>query len=142
MYGPIEGSRHDAFMLGESGVLPQLEQIQDHGEVLCVYGDPAYPLRPELMGPFKGVNLNEQQKNFNKAMSEVRVCVEWGFGKIVSLFAFVDFKKNQKLHLQPVGVYFLVATILSNCHTCLYGSETGNFFELEPPTLENYLVHN
>ncbi|XP_070556688.1 uncharacterized protein [Ptychodera flava] len=54
MYGPIEGSRHDAFMLGESGVLPQLEQMQDRGEVLCVYGDPAYPLRPELMGPFKG----------------------------------------------------------------------------------------
>ncbi|XP_070536586.1 uncharacterized protein [Ptychodera flava] len=139
MFGPIEGSRHDAFMLGESEVLPKLEQLQNDGPMMCVYGDPAYPLRPELMGPFKGAHLTPQQQIFNRSMSEVRVCVEWGFAKIITLFAFLDFKKNQKLYLQPVAMYFLVATILTNCHTCLYGSETSTFFDLQPPTLEMYL---
>ncbi|XP_070578741.1 uncharacterized protein [Ptychodera flava] len=128
MFGPIEGSRHDAYMLSESQLLPKLEQVQNGGQVMCVYGDPAYPLRPELMGPFKGAHLTREQHIFNRSMSEVRVCVEWGFGKIISLFAFLDFKKNQKLYLQPVAMYFLVATILTNCHTCLYGSETSTFF--------------
>lgn len=27
LYGPLEGKRHDAFMLGVSGLLPQLERI-------------------------------------------------------------------------------------------------------------------
>ena len=26
------------------------------GQILCIYGDPAYPVRPQLMGPLKGVH--------------------------------------------------------------------------------------
>ena len=49
----------------------------------------------------------------------LNTAVEWGFGKIVQLFAFVNFHKNQKLYLQPVGKYYRVATLLTNCHTCM-----------------------
>ena len=66
-------------------------------------------------------------------MSQVRVSVEWGFGKICQIFAYLDFK--------PVGKYYLVGTILINCHTCLYGSVTSSFFNLEPPPLEVYLTN-
>lgn len=42
-FGPLEGSRHDAYMLAQSGVLRELEQhsFGVNGEVLCIYGDPA-----------------------------------------------------------------------------------------------------
>lgn len=73
-------------------------------------------------------------------MSVNRVVVEWCFGKIVSLFAFVDFKKNQKLYWQPVAKYFKVAAILTNFHTCIYASQISEFFNLTPPLLEEYLV--
>ena len=46
-------------------------------------------------------------------MSKVRTCVERGFGKICQNFAYLDFKKNLKILLQPVGKYYLVACILS-----------------------------
>lgn len=62
--------------------------------------------------------------------------VEWGFGKICQTFAFLDFKKNLKLLLQPIGRYYLVAAILINCHTCLYGSQTSIYFDLDPPSIE------
>ena len=140
MYGPIEGRRHDAAMLAESGILQQLEEfVDERGQPFYVYGDPAYPLRPQLMGPFKGAHLTPQEEEFNKKMSKIRECVEWGFGDIVCQFAFVDFKKNLKLFLQPVAKYYLVATLLTNCRTCLYGNQTSQYFGVDPPELEAYL---
>jgi hypothetical protein len=82
--------------------------------------------------------LTNDEQEFNTPMSQVRESVEWGFGKIIQNFAFLDFKKNLKILMQPVAKYYLVATILTNCHTCLYGSLTGSYFELDPPDLETY----
>jgi hypothetical protein len=72
-------------------------------------------------------------------MSKVRECVEWGFGKVVGTFAFVDFKKNMKLYLQPVGRVYMAAVLMTNIHSCLYGSLTSQFFELDPPDVRQYL---
>ena len=73
-------------------------------------------------------------------MSTIRESVEWGFNKIVQLFGYLDFKKNLKIGMQPVGKYYKVAAILTNCHTCLYGSQTSTFFNCPPPLLEEYIV--
>ena len=142
MYGPVEGCRHDSGMLRESGLCTQLEQLPlaPDGGIYCIYGDPAYPLRPQLLAPFKGANLTEEQQEFNKQMSAVRVSVEWAYAKVVQLFAFVDFKKNLKLLLQPIATYYYVAVLLTNCHTCLRGNETSKLFGVNPPTLEEYLA--
>lgn len=142
MFGPIEGRRHDAGLLRESCLYDQLERhmTTPAGDAYVLYGDPAYPLSTFIITPYHGRVISAQQALFNKKMSAVRTCVEWAFGKILSLFSFLDYKKNQKLYLQPVGKYFLVASILTNCHTCLYGSETGMYFGLEPPTLQEYLA--
>ena len=45
--------------------------------ILCVYGDPAYPLRVHLQGPFKHGVLSPQMEEYNAAMSAVRSSVEW-----------------------------------------------------------------
>lgn len=140
MFGPIEGRRHDAFMLGESGLADKLRRFQKpNGEPYVIYGDPAYGVTRNILAPFRGVHLTDDQQDFNTQMSKVRASVEWGFGKICQNFAFIDFKKNLRILLQPIGKYFLVATILTNCHTCLYGSLTSTYFNLDPPSLETYL---
>ena len=48
LYGPVEERRHDAGMLKESGLLKILQRraVTPTGDILCSYGDPAYPLRP------------------------------------------------------------------------------------------------
>ncbi|GFO21880.1 hypothetical protein PoB_004838500 [Plakobranchus ocellatus] len=117
MFRPMEGRRHDAAMFHESGIMTTLEETMNRpdGTPLCLYGDPAYRLRPHVMKPFMGARLTREQE-FNKDMSSVRISVEWSFGKISNLFAFVDLKKNLKLYLQTVGKIFLVASILANCH--------------------------
>ena len=142
LFGPIEGKRHDSAMLALSGLLPQLQQFShdQNGNILCVYGDPAYPLRRHLQAPFGGANLTAAEKAYNKNMSKVRVSVEWIFGDVLTHFKFNDFKKNLKLGLSPIGKMYKISAILTNAHTSMYSNITENYFDLEPPTLEEYFV--
>ena len=50
-----------------------------------------------LFPPFRGAALTEEQQEFNRQMSSVRVSVEWMFGAIVRQWAFIDFKKSIKV---------------------------------------------
>ncbi len=137
--GPYEGKRHDSTMLYQSGLLPLLEQHAVHnGTPLCLYGDPAYPLGVHLQGPFKDRQLTPGMELFNKSMSSVRVSVEWMFGSICNYFALIDMKKQQKINLSAIGKIYVVSALLQNAHTCLYGNIVSEFFELSPPTLEQY----
>ena len=115
--------------------------IKPNGDPYVVYGDPAYGLSHNILAPFRGAHLTVRQKQFNTRMSKVRTSVEWGFRKICQYFSFLDFKKNLKVLLQPVGKCYLVACILINCHTCLYGSVTSSYFNIDPPNLEKCLTN-
>lgn len=127
-----------AGILRDSHLYEKLEDLNgDHQFVL--YGDPAYPLRPLLMKPYGGAKLTKEQEDFNAAMSTVRQAVEWGFGKVISEFAFLDFKKNQKILLQAVPRMYRVAVLLTNCHACMYGNQVSSYFGVNPPCLFDYL---
>ena len=103
-----------------SGLLPMLEThcITPTGQPLCLYGDPAYPLRVHLQGPFKGAALTAQQQLFNLSMSKVRTAVEWVFGDILEYFSFLDFKRNLKVGLSAVGKMYIICALLRNAHSC------------------------
>lgn len=143
--GPFEGRVHDANMLRQSGLMPQLQDRMNRppaygGGVYSLYGDPAYPTRAHLIAPFRrGEPLTPEEQLFNTQMSAVRQSVEWQFGKIVQQFAFLDFSKDLKILLQPVALLYRVGALLTNCHTCLYGSQTSSYFQCPPPALEQYL---
>ena len=80
-------------MLADSGLLHELElfAFNPAGDPLCVYGDPAYPLRMHVQGPFKHGILTPQMEQYNNKMSAVRSSVEWLFGDVISSFKFNDF---------------------------------------------------
>ena len=140
LYGPVEGRRHDSGMLADSGLLTNLQahSFSPTGRVLCIYGDPAYPLRQHLQAPFRGAVLTPQQIAWNKSMSEVRVSVEWIFGDIVNYFKFLDFKRNLKIRLSAVGKMYIVCALMHNARTCLYGNTTSEYFDVKPPTIFEY----
>lgn len=119
----------------------ELEEKAVFGEERFVlYADQGYAIMELLITPFPGrrEDLQPQQVAFNEAMKVLRIAVEWGFQKIIALFAFVDFKKNQKLLLQDLEGMYKVAAILTNCHTCLYGGQVSTYFNIVPPTLNEY----
>ena len=75
---------------------------------------------------------------FNSAMSPLRASVEWLFGDIANYFKFVDYKKDLKIGLSSVGKMYIVCSLLRNALTCLYGNTTSEFYELDPPDLQDY----
>ena len=138
--GPVEGKRHDSAMLLQSQVLPQLQNhsFDTQGNVLCIYGDPAYPVTRQIQGPFRGGMLTQLQKEWNKSMSQVRISVEWIFGDILNYFKFLDFKKNLKIYLSAVGRMYVTCALLHNARAILYGSTTSKYFGIDPPTIDEY----
>ena len=78
-----------------------------NGEPYVIYGDPAYGLSRNILAPYRGVRLTDDQQEFNSQMSKMRWCVEWGFGKISQLFAFLDFKKTATYWQMLLGGSYL-----------------------------------
>ena len=143
LYGGVPGHRHDSAMLTNSGFLVWMNQQFDvNGLPLSQYGDSAYPLLRHLQVPFKQPpNLNPLQIQYNTAMNACRESIEHTFAKPIQLFSFLDFKKNLKLFLSPIAKLYSVGVILTNCHTCFNGSQVSQYFELDPPSLDEYLVY-
>ena len=89
--------------------------------------------------PFKHARLNADEAHFNTQMSRTRIPNEWGFGKIKGNFAFLDFSKGMEPYKSDIQRLWPVAVILTNCHTCCYGSQTGAHFSVKPPDLFEYV---
>jgi len=137
-----EGRKHDAGMLADSGLLNDLQRyaFSPTGQAMCLYGDPAYPLRIHLQAPFRSAVLTPAMQAFNSSMSTVRESVEWLFGDIVNYFKLMDFNKNLKIGLSSVGKMYIVSALLRNAHTCFNGNQTSDLFNLDPPALQDYFV--
>ena len=79
MFGPVEGRRHDAFMLSVSGLPNKLRAInQPNGQPYVLYGAPAYGLSQNIVSPYRGQQLTQAEHDFNRAMSAVHVSVQSG----------------------------------------------------------------
>ena len=135
-----EGKRHDAGMLRDSGLMDDLENHAHSptGQDMCLYGDPAYPLRVHLQAPFRDARLTPGMEAFNLSMSRVRTSVEWIFGDVIKSFKAMDFKSNLKIGLSTVGKMYIVCALMRNAITCMYGNQTCDYFGLEPPTVNEY----
>ena len=140
MHGPLLGPVHDSPMFDDSGVEQQLRGLTAHdGSQFILYADKAYRLSDLVVTPFRTIGHQPLQQQFNRVMSSIRIPNEWSVGMTEGLFKFNTYPKNLKVLLSPIGVYYLVSTILTNCHTCLHGNEISKYFDLAPPSIEEYL---
>jgi hypothetical protein len=73
----------------------------------------------------------------NLIMSPIRVSIEWSFVKIIARAKHAEFR--QFIQQSPVNRIYNLTVLLANCHTCLYGNQSTMWFEIEAPTLVDYL---
>ena len=127
-------------MVAVSGLYDDLENFAfcPAGREMCLYGEPAYPLRIHLQAPFRVGVLTRQMEIFKEKMSAVRESVELLFADIIDYFKFRDFKKNLRIGLSQVGKIYIVCAILRNALTCLYSSTTAEYFGVDSPSLQDY----
>ena len=123
-----------------SGMMPVLENfsIGRNGERLCIYGDPTDSLRRYFLGPYRGAQIIPDQNEFNKSMSKVRISIEWLSGNVIENFTFSEYRKSEKIGLSSIGNMYLVSALVTNAHTYLYKNHCSNYFDVNPPFLEEY----
>ena len=124
-------------MTGEE-VLLQVNSIFQ----LTIYGDSIYPRLSHLHSSWRHAGATQDQKRENKAYTKVRIMIEWNYGITGSIYSYL--RNHDKLRLLAsniVSKVYTVATILRNCHVCMYGCETSMYFGLtfEDDFLERYM---
>lgn len=140
LFGPEVGRRHDMYLYHAAGTDAMLEGIMwINGKQYVVFGDSGYSVRVFLEIPFEGSNLSATKKSFNKAMSKVRVTVEWLFKEVKLLWSMVDSKRRMRICQAPVGLMYRAAVLLTNLRNCVQPNPISQFFDCAPPTLEEYI---
>ncbi|CAM9211268.1 unnamed protein product [Discosporangium mesarthrocarpum] len=136
--GPAVGRRNDAWLLMESNLNPKVcDALEGLPVQYVVYGDTAYSMLSQVKrGQRETYTITVEEREANKRMSTCRISIGRAFGKVLQLWPFLDFEKNSQLHLQPIAHLCIVGALLTNMHTCLYGSQTGHYFDLNPPGLK------
>ncbi|RPB02765.1 hypothetical protein L873DRAFT_1826563 [Choiromyces venosus 120613-1] len=145
IWGFIDGTLRSICRPEQSGVEEILQdifsEIMEQGR-LFLYGDPAYSLSFGIICPFKNTifhQLTQEEKAFNAKMSGYRSAIEHSFRKVVNLWSFIAFKNGLQIGLSPIGSYYAIAVLLTNLHTCLYGSQISLHFKVIPPSVDSYL---
>lgn len=93
---------------------------------LYLYGDPAYHCSHGVICPFgPRKQISARKRRFNKKLSSHRIAVEHSFGQIFRQWTSLSFKQGLRIGNQAVAAFFLVAVLLSNCHTCMNGNQTS-----------------
>ncbi|KAF7341408.1 hypothetical protein MVEN_01877700 [Mycena venus] len=130
VFSPIEGQMYDETCFKQSGVLEILEkhfwtsETPETHHPLVVYGDPAYTVSTPMCTPYKVASAKPVERLFKEVGQQ---------------FGLLDFAKNQKLLQPPVGLFYLAAIFLCNCHTTLHHPQISQYFRGKPPTLAEYL---
>lgn len=139
--GPFAGSQHDSFLFANSGLYRRLKPALKVGGIQYrIFGDPAYRSSDLLTVGYKGQNLTNGQKEYNKILSGSRVSIEWFFGAVKNNFQIFNILGRLKVGgVRFCGAYFTIAVFLTNLKHCLEGSQGSKYFNISPPRFEEYM---
>lgn len=126
--GPVDGRRHDGHLFELSRINGKLEHLSQRcGVPVHAHGDSAFP------------SQSHTTKGGGWEMNRKRICVEWTIGLVYNKWASLDMSAHNQMYLNRPGAKYLLACLLTNFHTCIYGNETTKYFSCQPPTLESYM---
>ena len=139
MFGPINGNHHDSFMLENSGLIAQLQELfpLPDGAIYQLYGDPAYLQSHLLMGGFCHAwprDSSGMVEHFD--VKGERNCGVWGNAGIIVQWQFHPVWKKK---LFPVAKFYVIGAFLCNAWTCFYGNQTSVYFGCDPLSLAKFL---
>ncbi|XRB21875.1 hypothetical protein RI054_29g117240 [Pseudoscourfieldia marina] len=85
-----------------------------------------------------GGGLSPQRRELNLLASGLRIAAEWGFAYVHANFQWYRAASKQKLGELPLRNVWLAGVILANAFAILKPNQTSKYFDVEPPTLEEY----
>ncbi len=147
MFGPYSFRHNDLELFDDSKINDRIAQVQEGNEVQYFsYGDGIFQCLSHCKSKHAvGVhdNLTPRQIEENAAMTSMRIANEWDYGFTALLWPRVKDKSSNKIRNgENVSMIYFVGTLLRNCRVCLHGSITSQYFNCQPPELEDYFKLN
>lgn len=143
-YWPVEGRRHDLFMLHFLGVDKALQNgLVAGGVKLYVFRDSAYisNIRPWLLSVFPTVFGTSFIRAFNRSNNRLRISVEWNYKDLKQILISTDFERSLRVQNSPEGRLYLVECLLWNIKVFLYSVwQVWSSFDCEYPWIEQYMT--
>lgn len=99
-----------------------------HGLQCFLHSDSGYNARHYLDLPFVGAMLSAQQLAVNSSSGSLRVTVKWMYKEIKLYWFTMDFKNKLHTYENAIALIYLVAMILTNIRTCMYGNTVSQYF--------------
>ena len=141
-FGPRVGADNDHAMQNDSGVGMRLLNAQNGAVNPYICSTDKGLHAQACLVPMHNNAPNTLAENFeNEMISSLRCTNEWDVGRPKSLFKYIDYRKVHFMHLQPIGLFFRVCCIMTNCITILYHNASSEYYHCSPPgNLRSYLI--
>jgi hypothetical protein len=88
---------------------------------------------------FNNMINSDAEEISNQRWSPMRVCNENVISLINNKWKLLDYRKVAMVRRQPLGLYYKLGALLTNCLTCLDQNQIGEYYNIDAPTLEQYL---
>jgi hypothetical protein len=128
VWGPASVRRNDNFTLGKSNILEKLRILQA-----------GQPLKFKIIGDSAYSDDDIIATGGGRGMSAIREQIEWNYKDLKMLWKYLDYKHVLKLRKQPVAKIVFVCMLLRNAHCSIYGNESSEYFNITPPSFEEWL---
>ena len=136
---PFTGNRHDGAMWAAMGVYRKLRRLRRAARGFWViFGDTAFPAS-EHCHKMLAAASEAWQRSYNLAMAKLRISAEWMFKDMGQHWNRLHQSKTQKLCGMNVGGRIQLAALLWNCKNSLHGSQTSQYFGVQPMDLRAVL---
>ena len=155
----LPGSVHDARVFSNSllsnklrdGSIPQCSKTNVPGEpavLMCLLGDPAYPLLPYIIKEFSNGGKNYEEQFFGYRLSSARMVIEWAFSCLKARFGCLNRNMDFNLKDLPNVIYacFVLHNFCKIHKELIYQSDVSNALkndvQSQPQTRGNYKIKN
>jgi hypothetical protein len=154
LFGCVPGSASDLNMWADSNLEPRLGRFHDMceeklGLQTFVLADGIFSNSTNILTPYtkrtrngSKISTDVSKRMFGYFLSRARIGAEWGNKDVLTNFASLVFKPQQKiLHSDPEKCY-PVAVLLCNVIKCASRGtqQFETYFKVAPPTLDEYLA--
>ena len=131
VFGPLSARSNDLTALGKSCIEDLLRALfEEMGNLFyLLFGDSAFV-------PCDVMATNETYPG--RGMCSVREPIEWSYKDVKTLWKYCDYKHVLKIYKQPVAKIFFVCMLLRNALVALHGCQTTGYFEMLPPSVEEW----
>ena len=139
---PYHGNRADGSMYAATGLYRTLQRMRHravHPGFWVLFGDSAFPASEHCHKILP--NATEGwKKSYNKSMAKLRISAEWMFKDMGQQWQRLHQTKTHRLCGMNVGGRIQLAALLWNCYNSFSGSQTSQFFGVQPIPIDQLLA--